>query len=76
MRRPVAAPDVRLTVRLLSPTSACRSVWDHPCDDYYKNMYKEEKQKLAERKVKDAEKVRAEKEAKACLLYTSDAADE
>ena len=38
-----------------------RSVWDHPCDDYYKNMYKEEKQKLGERKVKDAEKMRAEK---------------
>ena len=42
-----------------------RSVWDHPCDDYYKNMYKEEKQKLAEKKVKDAEKARSEKEAKA-----------
>ncbi|KNE54640.1 hypothetical protein AMAG_00601 [Allomyces macrogynus ATCC 38327] len=23
------------------------SIWDHPCDDYYRNMYKAEKEKLA-----------------------------
>ena len=48
-----------------SSTCVAGSVWDHPCDEYYKNMYKEEKQKLAEKKVKDAEKARADKEAKA-----------
>eukprot|EP01046_Picozoa_sp_COSAG06_P109769 COSAG06_NODE_56262_length_285_cov_1.387097_1_plen_56_part_01 len=42
-----------------------RSVWDHPCDDCYKSMYKEEKQKLAKRKAKDAAMARSKKEAKA-----------
>ena len=41
-----------------------RSVWDHPCDDYYKNMYKEEKDKLAKKKTADAEKAKKEKEEK------------
>ena len=36
--------------------SSGESVWDHPCDDYYKNMYKEEKDKLAKKKTADAEK--------------------
>ena len=31
------------------------SVWDHPCDDYYRNMYKEEKRKLAPRKARIAQ---------------------
>ena len=29
-------------------------MWDHPCDEYYKKTYKEEKEKLAERKIRDA----------------------
>ena len=28
------------------------SVWEHPCDEYYKNLYQEEKKKLEERKAK------------------------
>jgi hypothetical protein len=40
------------------------SVWDHPCDEYYKKLYKDEKDALGQRKKRDAEDKLKKKEDK------------
>jgi centrosomal protein CEP164 len=61
--RPDLVPAALLTPPAPPPYRPC-SVWDHPCDEYYKQTYKDEKENLAKRKAKDAEEERKRKEEK------------